>query len=53
MTDEEKQEVYSLSEQLLSEVKSGADFDALMAQYNQDDLTAYPGGVYLKYRPQL
>ncbi|HHX54618.1 MAG TPA: hypothetical protein GX704_06885 [Clostridiales bacterium] len=47
MTDEEKQEVYSLSEQLLSEVKSGADFDALMAQYNQDDLTAYPGGVYL------
>ncbi|NLZ36798.1 MAG: hypothetical protein GX897_04895 [Clostridiales bacterium] len=47
MTDEEKQEVYSLAEQLLAEAKSGADFDALMAEYNQDDLSAYPGGVYL------
>jgi|LSQX01.1.fsa_nt_gb hypothetical protein len=47
MTDEEKQQVYALAGQLLSEAKSGADFDALMAEYNQDDLSAFPGGVYL------
>lgn len=47
LTDEVKSETLKKAQEVLDKVNAGEDFDALIAQYNEDPgMTTYPGGYY-------
>lgn len=47
MTEEQKAEVYAKMQEILSMAKNGEDFDALVAEYNEDPgMNTYTGGYY-------
>lgn len=47
VTEEQKAEVYAKMQEILAKAKNGEDFDALVAEYNEDPgMNTYTGGYY-------
>ncbi len=49
MTDEQKAELKTKAEEVLTRAKNGEDFAALASEFSQDEGTASEGGKYLMY----